>query len=80
MVMAQDSAHHTRKPITTSPVTKTQKLSVGSGISAPTGTTTQTAFRTANASKLNDGACATLLVSEEILKRLNLKPLARIIG
>ncbi len=34
----------------------------------------------ANASKLNDGACATLLVNEETVKRLNLKPLARIIG
>jgi acetyl-CoA C-acetyltransferase len=34
----------------------------------------------ANASKLNDGACAVLLVNEEILKKLNLKPLARIVG
>jgi acetyl-CoA C-acetyltransferase len=34
----------------------------------------------ANASKLNDGACAVLLVNEEVLKRLNLKPLARIVG
>jgi acetyl-CoA C-acetyltransferase len=34
----------------------------------------------ANASKLNDGACATLLVNEEVLKRLNLTPLARIVG
>ena len=34
----------------------------------------------ANASKLNDGACATLLVNETVLKRNKLKPLARIIG
>lgn len=34
----------------------------------------------ANASKLNDGASAVLLVNEETIKRLNLKPLARIIG
>jgi acetyl-CoA C-acetyltransferase len=34
----------------------------------------------ANASTLNDGATATLLVNEETLKRFNLKPLARIVG
>ncbi|CAF0836023.1 unnamed protein product [Brachionus calyciflorus] len=34
----------------------------------------------ANASKLNDGACALLLVNEETIKRLNLSPLARIVG
>lgn len=34
----------------------------------------------ANASKINDGACATLLVSEAYVKQFNLKPLARIIG
>jgi acetyl-CoA C-acetyltransferase len=34
----------------------------------------------ANASKLNDGACAVLLVDEATLKRHNLKPLARIVG
>lgn len=34
----------------------------------------------ANASKLNDGACALLLVNEATLKRHNLKPLARIVG
>ena len=34
----------------------------------------------ANASKLNDGACAVLLSDAETVKRLNLKPLARIIG
>lgn len=34
----------------------------------------------ANASKLNDGASAVLLVNEATLKRLNLKPLARIVG
>jgi 3-oxoadipyl-CoA thiolase len=33
-----------------------------------------------NSSSLNDGACALVLVSEEKLKELNLKPLARIIG
>lgn len=34
----------------------------------------------ANSSKLNDGACAVLLVSYDTLKRLNLNPLARIVG
>ena len=34
----------------------------------------------ANASKINDGACAMLLVNEKMLKELNLKPLARIVG
>jgi len=34
----------------------------------------------ANASSLNDGASATLLVNEETLNRLNLKPLAKIVG
>lgn len=34
----------------------------------------------ANASTINDGAAAMLLVSEEKLKQLNLKPLAKIIG
>ncbi len=34
----------------------------------------------ANASKLNDGAGVLLLVNEETVKRLNLKPLARIVG
>lgn len=34
----------------------------------------------ANASTLNDGATATLLANEETVKRLNLKPLARIVG
>ena len=33
-----------------------------------------------NASKLNDGACALLLANEETIKRLNLTPLARIVG
>ncbi len=34
----------------------------------------------ANASSMNDGAAALILVSEEKLKRLNLKPLARILS
>jgi len=34
----------------------------------------------ANASTLNDGATATLLANEETVKRLNLKPLAKIVG
>ena len=34
----------------------------------------------ANASSINDGATALLVVSEELIKRLNLKPLARIVG
>ncbi len=34
----------------------------------------------ANASKLNDGACALILMSEEAAKERGLKPLARIIG
>jgi acetyl-CoA C-acetyltransferase len=34
----------------------------------------------ANASKINDGACAVLLVNEAVLKQNNLKPLARIVG
>ncbi len=34
----------------------------------------------ANASSINDGACALLLVSEVTLKAHNLKPLARIVG
>lgn len=34
----------------------------------------------ANASKINDGACAIILASEEKVKKLGLKPLARIIG
>ena len=34
----------------------------------------------ANASKLNDGACAVLLADEETVKRLKLNPLARIVG
>ncbi|WP_306350597.1 acetyl-CoA C-acyltransferase [Flavobacterium sp. '19STA2R22 D10 B1'] len=34
----------------------------------------------ANASNLNDGAAALLLVSEKVLKQNNLKPLAKIIG
>lgn len=34
----------------------------------------------ANASTLNDGATATLLANEQTIKRLNLKPLARIVG
>ncbi len=34
----------------------------------------------ANASKINDGASALLVVNEETIKRLNLKPLARIVG
>lgn len=34
----------------------------------------------ANASSLNDGAAASLLANEETVKRLSLKPLAKIIG
>jgi len=34
----------------------------------------------ANASKINDGAAAVVLVSEEILKELGLKPIARIVS
>ena len=34
----------------------------------------------ANASKLNDGACALILMSEEAAKERGLKPLARIVG
>lgn len=34
----------------------------------------------ANASSLNDGATATLLVNAETLKRFNLKPLAKVVG
>lgn len=34
----------------------------------------------ANASKLNDGAAMILIVSEEILKKLNLKPLVKIVS
>ena len=34
----------------------------------------------ANTSKLGDGACALLLVNSETIKRLNLTPLARIVG
>ena len=33
-----------------------------------------------NASKLNDGACALLLVNHETLKKFNLNPLAKIVG
>lgn len=33
-----------------------------------------------NTSKLGDGAAATLLLSEEALKRHNIKPIARIVG
>ena len=33
-----------------------------------------------NASGLNDGACATIIVSEEAVKKYNLKPLARIVS
>ena len=34
----------------------------------------------ANASKINDGACALILASEIAVKEMNLKPLAKIIG
>ena len=34
----------------------------------------------ANASKLNDGACSIILMSEEAVKKYNVKPLAEIIG
>ena len=34
---------------------------------------------TANSSKINDGACALLLMSEQAAKRRGLKPLARIL-
>lgn len=34
----------------------------------------------ANASKINDGACALILMEEEVAKAKGLKPLARIIG
>ncbi|MCS6916101.1 MAG: acetyl-CoA C-acyltransferase [Chitinophagales bacterium] len=34
----------------------------------------------ANASKINDGAAAVVLAGEEVVKRLNRKPLARILG
>jgi acetyl-CoA C-acetyltransferase len=34
----------------------------------------------ANASKLNDGACSLLLTNDETIKRLNLTPLAKIVG
>lgn len=34
----------------------------------------------ANSSKLNDGASMSLLVSGDVVKKLNLKPLARVIG
>jgi acetyl-CoA acyltransferase len=33
-----------------------------------------------NASGLNDGACATIIASEEAIKKYNLKPLARIVS
>lgn len=33
-----------------------------------------------NSSGINDGAAATLIVSEDVVKRLNLKPLARIVS
>ncbi len=42
-----------------------------------TGTGTVTA---ANASKLNDGASALLVMNEEKAKELGLKPIARILG
>ncbi len=34
----------------------------------------------ANASKLNDGACSFILMSEDAAKERGLKPLARILG
>lgn len=34
----------------------------------------------ANSSKINDGACCVILMSEEKVKELNLKPLGRIVG
>jgi acetyl-CoA C-acetyltransferase len=34
----------------------------------------------ANASKINDGACAFVLMSEEAAKSRGLKPIARILG
>jgi len=34
----------------------------------------------ANSSKINDGACAIILMSEEEVTKHNLKPLGRIIG
>jgi acetyl-CoA C-acetyltransferase len=34
----------------------------------------------ANASKINDGACTLILMSEEAAKERGLKPLARVIG
>jgi acetyl-CoA C-acetyltransferase len=33
-----------------------------------------------NASKLNDGACAMIIVSQRLLVQMNLKPIARILG
>jgi acetyl-CoA C-acetyltransferase len=42
---------------------------------AKTGTITA-----ANASKINDGACSFILMSEEAAKERGLKPLARILG
>ena len=34
----------------------------------------------ANASSINDGACAVLLAGDSVLKQHSLKPLARIVG
>lgn len=34
----------------------------------------------ANSSKINDGACAIILASEEAIKKYKLTPLARIVG
>jgi acetyl-CoA C-acetyltransferase len=34
----------------------------------------------ANASKLNDGGCGMIIMSEEAVRKYNIKPLARIVN
>ncbi|MFA7613930.1 MAG: thiolase family protein [Candidatus Caldatribacteriota bacterium] len=55
--------------------TSLEKLSKLKGVVSSEGTITA-----GNASGINDGAVATLIASEEMIKKYNLKPLARIKG
>lgn len=54
---------------------KPEKMSALRPAFSKTGTITA-----ANASKINDGACTLILMSEEALKKYNVKPLARIVS
>jgi acetyl-CoA C-acetyltransferase len=70
-IVPVDDWHQDEEPLKFKP----EKIPVLKPVFAKNGTVTA-----ANASKLNDGACGMIIMSEEAVRKYNVKPLARIVN